>query len=487
MNTIIVNSIGREKRFALLRKNKVEKIVIEQPKQQSLVGGIFFGTVEKVLPGMNAAFINIGLEKNGFLHRDKLPAFLTKKEERSISSYLHQGQKLLVQLEKDASGDKGPRLTGIIEFGGALVVYEPEGHYVSVSKKIANPVEREKWRTLGFQVKQENEGILFRTSCETSSEDKVLAELTSLRENYERMIATSRSMKKPGLVAAKNSFIDELVEEVKKMRSGRVIVDTLELKQELTAFHGLEDFEIQFHHDVKGIFSTYRVEYELEKALQRTVWLESGAYLVFDEAEALTIIDVNTGKFSGKNERQETVLKTNELAADEIARQIRLRDLAGMILIDFIDMENEIEREKVRKRLERGLGVDGKRTRIIGFTPLGILQLTRKKERVSLTEGLTESCPVCEGAGRVLSPETVAYQLERELFEYRGRDEEAILIETTEEVRAALVGGDEEAFKGLEEFIGFKIYFTINTVTAKPYYYIRQVGSVEEMIARGKE
>lgn len=483
MNRMIINAIGREKRVAILKNNRLEKLVVRQPKQQSLVGGIFLGIVEKVLPGMNAAFVHIGLEKNGFLQREHLPSFRAHKEDKSISSFLHQGERILVQVKKDATGDKGPRLTGVIELSGNLVVYEPKGHTVTVSKKIADLAVREKWRDFGKNIKQGDEGLLFRTNCADHTEEEVVAEIESLREKYENILRLANTLKKPGLVVAKNTFLDEIHEEMKRLGSGEVIVDSLQLKQELAALQN-DPIEIIYHHEKEGIFSAYRVEHELDNVLRKNVPLDNGATLVFDEAEALTIIDVNTGKFSGKEGRAETVLKTNELAADEIARQIVLRDLAGMVLIDFIDMKSDREREIIVKRLESALGADRKRTRIVGFTPLGILQLTRKKEQVSLTEGLTVSCSTCEGAGRVLSPETVAFRLERELLEYRGRDEEAILIETTEDVRRVFAGEQQTEQKRLEEIIGFDINFLIKDGLAKPFYRVNQMGDRKEIEKR---
>lgn len=478
MKTLVVNVSGREKRYAILRNNTLEKLVIEQPKQQSLVGGIYFGIVEKILPGMNAAFINMGLEKNGFLHRDKLPSFLAKKEDKSISSYLHQGQKILVQIEKDATGDKGPRLTGIIEFNGTLTVYSPEGHYIAVSKKIEDPEAREKWRCFGVGIKEGEEGILFRTICKEHTEEEAASELTGLREQYQHVLQAMKAMKKPGLLYERNSFLEEIKALVVKTKPGKIVVDSLELKSEFAPL--VPNGEVIFHQNKENIFSTYRLEHEIENALKRVVMLENGAYLVFDEAEALTVIDVNTGKFTGSHGRGDTVMKTNESAAKEIARQVRLRDLAGMILIDFIDMKSDTEREQIKKSFMTALGHDDKRTRIVGFTPLGVLQLTRKKLKVSMSEALMEKCETCDGVGKVMSAESIAFRLERELFELRGRDEEAVLIETTKEVKDVFVGELNVHQTMLEDLIGFKIYFSIQDAP-KPYYVMRQMGSIDSI------
>ncbi|MEQ2526384.1 Rne/Rng family ribonuclease [Bacillaceae bacterium CLA-AA-H227] len=480
MEQLIVNSLGREKRYARLNNDVIEKLVIEQPAMQSMVGNIYFGTVEKVLPGMNAAFIDIGQEKSGYLHRDKLPSFLVTKEDKSISSYLHQGEKLLVQVEKDPTGNKGPRITGIIELNGEFLVYMPKGRQVAVSKKIESSEVRERWRQFGNQVKSEDEGFLFRTNSVERTEDEALIDLQRLREKYDQLRTVTKGMKKPGLLYEKNSFLAEVTEIMKQMKAGVVVVDQLDWKKELALLNQNPEIEVVYHQAKENIFSTYRVEHEIEKALNSVVPLENGAYLVFDEAEALTIIDVNTGKFSGKNQLQDTVLKTNELAAEEIARQIRIRDLAGIILIDFIDMVDSKAREQVKRKLENALKKDERRTRMVGFTPLGILQLTRMKTRVSISESLMTSCNTCEGLGKVLSPDTVAYQMERELLEQRGKDEEAILIETTDEVRIIFSGESSIHQKTMEEIIGMKIFFTIQEAP-KPYYLIRQLGIIKDL------
>lgn len=480
MEQLIVNSLGREKRYALLNNGVLEKLVIEQPAMQSMVGNIYFGTVEKVLPGMNAAFIDIGQEKSGYLHRDKLPSFLVTKEDKSISSYLHQGEKLLIQVEKDPTGNKGPRLTGIIELNGEFLVYMPKGRQVAVSKKIESSKVRERWRQFGNQVKSEDEGFLFRTNSVERTEDEALIDLQHLREKYEQLLTVTKGMKKPGLLYERNSFLAEVTEIMKQMKAGVVVVDQLDWKKELALLNQNPEIEVVYHQTKENIFSTYRVEHEIEKALSSVVPLENGAYLVFDEAEALTIIDVNTGKFSGKNQLKDTVLKTNELAAEEIARQIRIRDLAGIILIDFIDMVDSKAREQVKRKLENALRKDERRTRMVGFTPLGILQLTRMKTRVSISESLMTSCNTCEGHGKVLSPDSVAYQMERELLEQRGKDEEAILIETTDEVRNIFSGESSIHQKTMEEIIGMKIFFTIQEVP-KPYYLIRQLGIIKDL------
>jgi len=477
LKKLIVNYLTREKRFALIADQRVEKLVVNQPKHTSSVGNIYVGTVTKVLPGMNAAFVEIGEEKNGFIQRDKLDSFVLsnevkdQKEKKSISAFVHQGERLLVQVEKDSTGTKGPRLTGIIELSGNHLIYMPKGKYIAISKKVDQHEIREKWRLFGYQLKQDEEGLIFRTSCENASDQAIGDELNELRNQYHGLEVKAKAAKKPMKIYEQDHFLVELVAEIKPLvNQVEVIVDDHYLMEKLQNLY--PSLLISLYTGKENIFSVYKLEGEIEKALKRVVWLENGAYIVIDEVEALTIMDVNTGKFSGKNDLADTVLKTNILAAVEAARQFRLRDLGGMILIDFIDMKTDEERNKVINVIMNEIKKDDRRTKIIGFTPLGILQLTRKKTKVSISEALTDKCPVCEGTGRIPSPETVAFRLERELYEYRNRDIDEVVIELTEEVKREFSGVQDIHKYRLEEILDFSLNFDIQQ-HEKPFYNIR--------------
>lgn len=476
MDKLIVNFNGMEKRFALVRNNRVEKLIFDRPEQRSLVGNIYYGTVTKVLPGMNAAFIDIGEEKNAYLNRDTLPSYVlssdspSEKEKKNVSAFVHQGEKLLVKVDKDATGPKGPRVTGIIEIPGDHLIYMPKGRYVAVSKKIAD--KNESLRSLGKRLKEKEEGIIFRTSSISASEEEITEELADLRQQYLEMVAQTASLKKPGLIFQKDSFIEMIVENAARISEGEVIVDDLSLKKLLEKSNA----KVTYYNGKENIFLANRIEHEIDKALKRIVWLDKGAYLIFDETEALTIIDVNTGKFSGKMDYQDTVLKTNQLAAQEIVRQLRLRDIGGIVLVDFIDMKRDKDKQSILETVENELRKDAKQTKIIGFTPLGILQLTRKKTKVSLSEALQVKCPVCEGTGRILSAETIAFRLERELLEHRQAEFEAVLIETTKEVKKVL----EPHLKLLDEMLSFKVFFS--TFPSNHHHYVlKQFGNENEI------
>lgn len=486
MDQLIINALTREKRFALLKNDKLERLYIEQPGQQSLVGNIYLGIVEKVVPGMNAAFVNFGEEKSGFLFRDKLPSYVLdprskeEKANKSITSYLHQGEKLLVQVEKDAAGTKGARLTAIIELQGDHLIYMPAGKYTAISKKITDAEQKKKWRSFGEQLKTEEEGLIFRTSSISQTEETLQEEINRLRQDYQELAQQVKNKNKTGIVLAKDFFYEELIAMTDRMKSGEVIADDQSFKKKLERNVEGKKLEIHYHHSSENIFASYGVEKEIERLLKRVVWLDNGAYLIFDVAEALTIIDVNTGRFSSKNDLRDTVVATNKVAAAEIARQLRLRDLGGMILIDFIDMKNTEDKEAVIRVLQDALGEDGRRTRIAGMTELGILQLTRKKTKRSIAEAMTTHCQVCSGTGQVLSAETMAFRLERELWEHRQTDHDAVFIEATEDVIDVFSGESDVHRVRIEDAVGLKLFFSkINL--PKPDYQIRQLGSIAEI------
>lgn len=479
MEQLIINTISREKRFALIRNGNVEKIHIEQPDQQSLVGNIYLGIVEKVISGMNAAFVNFGEDMSGFLSRDKVPGFVLSEEEnksnRPISAFIHQGERLLVQVEKDAAGTKGARLTAIIELQGSNLVYMPKGKYVAVSKKAETPEIRDRWREFAQRAKTPEEGLIFRTESLRQQEEAITGELDELRVQYMDLQKAAQVMKKPGIIYLRDTFYEQAASIISLMSGGSIIVDSLELKQKLE-LQQKDRNSVVLYNGKENIFSHYKIETEIKRLLKRIVWLEKGAYMVIDQAEALTIIDVNTGKFSGKTNLNDTAVKTNMAAAAEAARQIRLRDLAGIILIDFIDMKENKDRDMVLDIVRKEILKDERRTRIVGFTELGILQLTRKKTKQSLSESLTAVCGTCGGSGQVLSAETIAYRLERELWEYRNGDHDAVWISTTEEVAGHFSGGDGSHKTRMEDALGLRINFEI-THSEKPFYDILRFGA----------
>lgn len=478
MEKMLVNMKSREKRFAYLFNNKLERLYIEQPQQKSAVGNIYVGIVTKVAPGMNAAFVDIGEVKNCYLPKDKLASYsaddssFNEKKNRSISTYIKQGEKVLVQVVKDATGTKGPKLTGIVELQKDNLVYMPYGRYIAVSKKLADQKLQQQLRSVGKKLTAQSEGLIFRTSAANASEAELTAEVDELRQKYTELLRQAATAKKPALLLANNDYERELFRILEKMESGEVFVDTQEEAKGWSSVFP----KLTFHYyaDNKNLFSFFAVEKDIEDALKRIVWLEKGAYLIIDETEAATIIDVNTGKYEGKHNLEQTAFDTNRYAALEAARQLKVRDLSGIILIDFIDMPKEHER-KIEEIMKKELQKDSRQTKVIGFTALGILQITRKKTVVPLSQAVKTKCPVCDGTGAVMSAESMAFKLERELWEYERSDHDLIEVEAQREVIKVFSGKDKQHLKRLEEILGMQITLHERDF-AIPDFHIKYIG-----------
>jgi len=480
MNRVLVNIKTREKRFAVIKENKLERLYIQQPEQVSSVGNIYLGQATKVVPGMNAVFIDIGEGKDGYLPKEYLASFLMdarpleQKKKASISSFVKQGERILVQVAKDAAGTKGPKLTGMIEMAGRNIIYIPSGRYIAVSKKIAGKEKSDFLRGFGAAATSAAEGLIFRTSAANCTEAQLMEELERLRQQYQELKGSAAQLKKIALLKENNDFDQELISVLEKLEAGEVIIDDLlESKKWQKQF---PDLEVKFYQQTKGVFSYYEVENDVEKALNRIVWLQNGAYIIIDEAEAFTMIDVNTGKFEGKGDQEDTVFQTNRLACKEVARQLKLRDISGIILVDFIDMPVH-NQQKIQAQMIKELQKDTRQTKVVGFTSLGILQITRKKTVKALKEIRQSKCMVCDGTGSVLSAESVAFQLERELWEYKASDCELIVIEATLDVINIFSGAKDCHKVRFEELLSSQIRFTANACL-KPYYKISYAGSL---------
>ncbi|MEH7236176.1 Rne/Rng family ribonuclease [Bacillus sp. JJ1562] len=484
MKTIIINVKTSEKRVAVVEGNKILELNIQQPKHKEIVGNIYKGRVIDVLPGMQAAFVDIGLGRNGYIGREQLAAYhqsSPNEKEKSISQFVRQGEEIIVQVTKEGAERKGPKLTGIIEFPGASLVYLPFGNYVAVSRKMKEEEERDRWRKFGQTYLQNQEGLIIRTACEHQEEAKILKELEFGRRRYKSLQDQYKKLKPPSLLFDANNLVDKILLEHRLENIKEIVIDDVEGFRQLKEQLGEE--KVSFYRGKEDIFSFYGIEKEIERGLKSVVWLNNGAYLLIEQTEALTIIDVNTGKFQGKDNLRDTVFKTNITAAKEIAYQLMMRDISGIILIDFIDMKLNDEQQKVIQALRSVAKEDRNRVTIHGFTSLGILEITRKKTRKNLSAILQTNCPTCSGTGRIDSAETVVFKLERELWEHQGKDHEAVWIEATEEVAHVFQGDHNEHKKRLEDVLSFKIYITKLT-SLRHNYTIRQMGSDDEIKAR---
>ncbi|MFS0861714.1 Rne/Rng family ribonuclease [Fredinandcohnia sp. 179-A 10B2 NHS] len=489
MKKLILNVRDREKRTAVIENNKVVEINIQQPIHTEIVGNIYKGRVIDVLPGMQAAFVDIGIGKNGYIQRDQLQSFHLsalpdhEKKAKSISSFVRQGEEIIVQVTKEGSERKGPKLTGLIEFPGSSLVYSPFGNYIAVSRKMKEEAERDRWKMFGKTVLQEPEGIILRTACENKAEERIQIELDYQRRKYRSLHEKQNQVKPPSLLFDASNIVDRIVIEHRLEDIEEIIIDDSHVYRDIKERLGDNSVLVSHFNGTENIFSVYGIEREIEKAQKQVVWLENGAYLLIEQTEALTVIDVNTGKFQGKESLRDTVFKTNQAAATEIARQLRLRDISGIILIDFIDMKDKDERQKIMQALRSASKGDRNRIIIHGFTSLGILEVTRKKVRQDLSAILQVNCPTCLGTGRVASAETVAFKLERELWELRGKDLEAVWIEATKTVIDVFKGDQNVHLKRLEDALTISIYLSVISSPLHTYN-IRHTGSQSDVKER---
>ena len=488
LKKLIFNVSTSEKRIAIIEDNQVTDLRIQQPSEQESAGNIYCGRVTDVLPGMQAAFVDIGQGKNGYIHRNQLLDYHLSdlpeevKNTKSISSFVREGQEILVQVIKEGVGGKGPKLTGLIELPGTHLVYLPNGKYVAVSRKMKTEQERERWRVFAQETCEHNEGLIIRTASESKCTDVILQEVIQLRRKYYEIVKEQKSSKAPTLLFDTNNLVHSILQEFPIHQISEVIVDDFETFTEIkNHYSGIES--LHYFREKENIFSHYGVEHQIDLALKRVVWLKSGAYLIVEKTEALTVIDVNTGKFQGKINQRDTILKTNLEAAKEIARQLRLRDIGGMIVVDFIDMKSVEDQKKVINVFKDATQNDRNRVRVLGFTQLGILEVTRKKVRPSLEETLRRNCQVCSGDGRVMSNESIAYRLERSLWELRGMDHEAVWVETTNEVKGIVEGKNKEHLRELEQLLHFSIIIT-SSESVNDSFILRHRGMLTEINER---
>ncbi len=502
---ILVNVEPGETRAAVLEDGRLVEIYYERPSGQRTVGSIFKGKVENVLPGMQAAFVNIGLEKNAFLYvSDALPAknvdeesedhFKVEHERRNgklaIEDILKPGQEIMVQVVKEAIGTKGARVTTHCTLPGRFLVLMPTVDYVGVSRRIEGDRERDRLRRIAEKIRPHNVGLIVRTVAEGKSERDLAQDAEFLMRLWKKIQERYRSGPAPKLLHKDMGLIYRIIRDSFTEDVDRFVIDSkqeydrvLELLDDIAP--SLKRRVELFYSGERSIFDLYNLEPEIEKAVKRKVWLKSGGYLVIDRTEALTAVDVNTGKYVGSTDLADTVFRTNLEAAREIARQLRLRDIGGIIIADFIDMESASHRRKVLQTLEEHLKRDRTKTYVLGITQLGLVEITRKKAKQSLDDMLHKPCPYCEGKGRVLSEESVAAKLRREIKALLRRNpEEAILVEVHPSVAALLIGAGGTNLRALENETGKSIYIRGSDQCHIENMVVRAVGTKEDVEAK---
>ncbi len=451
MNKEILINIGiNEVRVAILEDGNLVEFNVERQDEQRRAGNIYLGKVENVLPGMQAAFINIGEEKNAFIYIDDVVGKdETNNNEHlknlSIKDLLHEGQELMVQMIKEPMGTKGARVVTQITIPGRYLVFLPNIDYIGISRRIENEDERERLKSIVTSFKGPGVGIIIRTAAEE-------VEAGELQSDYEFLVNVWKKIQKkvkkgagPNLLYRDHDLLYRILRDYLSKDINRLLIDEFDVFTKATELvKSLAPScknRIQFYNDETPLFEVSNVELQLEKALKKKVWLDCGAYLVFDQTEALAVIDVNTGKFTGSVNLEDTVFQTNMMAAVEIARQIRLRNLGGIIIVDFIDMVSDEERAQVIAKLTSELQQDKTKINILGFTSLGLLEITRKKVKQSLREILQVECENCDGVGFVPSLDSFAQKAMRSIQQIANyTKDESLVIGVNPQIAAILIG-----------------------------------------------
>jgi ribonuclease G len=424
---ILINASVNEARAAVVEGGIVQEVFLERASRRGLISNIYKGRVSRVLPGMQAAFIDIGLERTAFLHASDIvdanhaDTGLEPPRTESIRTLVAEGNEIFVQVVKDPLGTKGARLTTYITLPSRHLVYMPQGRGVGVSARIEIETERDRLRNAvqAFIEPDENAGFIVRTAAEDAEPEALRADMVYLRKLWEFIRQKGLRTQPGNLVHADLPLHLRILRDLLSPSVDRVLVDQSsayrEMQEFASAFMPSALPRIELYADARPLFEVQHVEEEIQKALDRKVTLKSGGYLIIDQTEAMTTIDVNTGAFVGHRNLEETIFRTNLEAAVTIARQLRLRNLGGIIIIDFIDMEEPDHRRQVIHALEKALASDHVKTSISSVSPLGLVEMTRKRTRESLEHVLCRACPTCEGRGFVKTAETVCYEVFREI------------------------------------------------------------------------
>lgn len=436
---LVISTTSHETRVALLEGGHIAELYIERERERGIVGNIYKGKVIRVLPGMQAAFVDIGLEKAAFLYvadvHDEMEQVertiegeeqLDDQGERSealqlppIEELLHEGQELLVQISKEPIGTKGARITSHISLPGRHLVYMPTVDHVGISRRIESEEERERLRRIVESMRTPETGFIVRTVSEGKSEDDLRNDMEFLVGLWDNLSRGLDEVNAPSLIHSDLDVTSKVLRDILTEDVKRIIVDNVEeynkIVRFLRTFMPRLNYCIELYEGDEPVFDAYGLEVEISRALGRKVWLKSGGSIIIEQTEALTAIDVNTGRYVGKHNLEDTILKTNLEAVKEIAFQLRLRNIGGLIIIDFIDMEKEAHREKVHGALEDALKGDKNKTNILKISELGLVEMTRKRVRESIGRTLCEPCSYCEGKGYVKGKLTIIYEVLREL------------------------------------------------------------------------
>ena len=473
---LLINVTPQETRVAYVENGVLQEVHIERAHRRGLVGNVYKGTVSRVLPGMQAAFIEIGLERTAFLHvSDIVPTAAEKQENggkptETIMELLREGQEVIVQVVKDPMGTKGARLTTQISIPSRYLVYMPGADHIGVSQKIEDEVERQRLKDIinCYTAEFDPGGYIIRTVAEGVNDEAIYSDMRFLQKLWNAIKEHSENDPSGTLIHEDLPLVMRTMRDLSGTIIEKVRIDSNETFDKVHRFASkfIPDLAncIEYYPGERPIFDIYGIEDEIRKALERKVALKSGGYLIIDQTEAMTTIDVNTGAFVGHRNLEETIFKTNLEATQAIVRQLRLRNLGGIIIIDFIDMLDPEHRRQVLRALEKNLERDHAKTHISEVSSLGLVEMTRKRTRESLEHVLCETCPTCNGRGSLMTAETVCYEIFREIMrEARQFEAQQFLVLAPQSVVDMLLDEESTSVAELEEFIGIPIRFQVES------------------------
>ncbi|AMG30288.1 Rne/Rng family ribonuclease [Grimontia hollisae] len=467
---LLINVTPSETRVAMIEAGYLQEIHIEREAKRGIVGNIYKGKVSRVLPGMQAAFVDIGLDKAAFLHASDIVPHTecvaeNEKQQfqvRDISELVRQGQDIVVQVVKDPLGTKGARLTTDITLPSRYLVFMPGASHVGVSQRIESEAERERLKRIVSEYCDDLGGFIIRTAAEGASEQEMAQDAAFLKRLWNKVLERRAKRPSKSMLYGELGLAQRILRDFVGTELDIIRVDSRSAVEALREFTDefvpeLSD-KIELYTGEQPIFDMYDTENEIQRSLDRKVELKSGGYLIIDQTEAMTTVDINTGAFVGRRNLEETIFNTNIEATRAIARQLRLRNLGGIIIIDFIDMISEEHRQRVLQSLELALSKDRVKTNINGFTQLGLVEMTRKRTRESIEHVLCGECPTCEGRGSVKTVETVCYEVLREITRVnRAYDADKFVVYASPSVGEALEGDESHAVAELEVFIGKQV------------------------------
>jgi len=474
---IICSTTGREVRVALMEDGRLAELQIDRGDERGFVGNVYLGRVVRVLPGMQAAFVDIGLERAAFLYvgdiypellnlasseeapepADEQPRAQARSGQPAIQDLLSEGQEIVVQVAKDPIGTKGARLTTHLALPGRFLVFMPTVEHVGISRRIDKDKERRRLRDFVEKNRKKGMGYIVRTVCEGAPTSALRADMDFLERSWSRIQEQSRGRKAPASLHSEYGLVLRAVRDLFDEDVDRMVIDDPGRYDQVKSF--MDDFmpagkeRVHLYRGNEPVFDTYGVEAEIARSMGRKVWLKSGGYLVIDQTEALMAIDVNSGKFVGSSSLEDTTLRINLEAVKEVVAQLRLRNIGGLIIIDFIDMDREQNRDKVYRALEEALKADRARTNVLRISDLGLVEMTRKRVQEGLDRYLTAACPTCGGTGVVRSQTTLAYEILREVRREASRSQggSPVYVNTTPAVADLLYG---DRYVDLEQIEG---------------------------------